>query len=307
MTRPQDATTDDDATLEDVDATPDTDLHPDDEDTVILPRRDPSEDREPARDADPDPFIDDEDDDESDPADADMTDPDVTDLAAAEAAPTQPAVASAIPVAPSEASLSRYAPTGAIPIVGEANPVTGSMPVIGPIYPPKPRRPWIIATCVLAAGLIGASYLGWRMWTINEEWQAYAADVENANYDLGDQIAAVQQDLGEKQQEVDLLSQQLSTSNDRLTDVSAEKAAALDSQELASQVITTLEETLSLGQAATATLNSCIDGLEQLTDYLEAPEDEYEPEQIAEYASGVADLCTNADEATSRFQGALTE
>ncbi|WP_084129999.1 hypothetical protein [Demequina sp. NBRC 110055] len=299
MIRPQDATTND-GTTPAVPGDPalDEDLDRDDEDTVILPRRDPADEPvEPPRDDDPDPFIDDE-------ADA-VTE---ADAVAEPAAPARPKAAEVtaegdIPLG----GLARYTPTGSIPIVGEANPITGAMPVIGPVYPPKSRRPWIIATSVLALALIGAGYLGWRMWQINEEWQAYADDVTSANYDLGEQIAGVQQNLTEKQQEVDLLSQQLATSNDRLTDVSAEKAAALDSQELTSQVITTLEETLSLGQAATATLNSCIDGLEQLTAYLQAPEDEYEPEQITEYASNVSDLCDNADAATARFQGALTE
>ncbi|WP_084100527.1 hypothetical protein [Demequina sp. NBRC 110051] len=285
MTRSQDATTDE-GTTPSVGDGPMLDADRDDEDTIILPRRDPSEEpTEVPPDDDPDPFIEDE------PSPAEDNE-------------EKPATASAVPAT---AGLERYSPTGPIPVIGEANPITGALPVIGPVYPPKPRRPWIIATCVLGVALIGAGYLGWRMWQINEEWQAYSDDVTTANYDLGEQIASVQQNLTEKQQEVDLLSQQLSTSNDRLTDVSAEKAAALDSQELTSQVITTLEETLSLGQAATATLNSCIDGLEQLTTYLEAPEDEYDPEQIAEYASNVSDLCDNADAATVRFQGALTE
>lgn len=289
MTGSQDATTDE-GTTPSVGDEPMLDADRDDEDTIILPRRDPSEEpTEVPPDEDPDPFIEDE--------------PPADEPSAGESE-EKPVTASA---APTTAGLERYSPTGPIPVIGEANPITGALPVIGPVYPPKSRRPWIIATCILAVALIGAGYLGWRMWQINEEWQAYADDVTTANYDLGEQIASVQQNLTEKQQEVDLLSQQLATSNDRLTDVSAEKAAALDSQELTSQVITTLEETLSLGQAATATLNSCIDGLEQLTTYLEAPEDEYDPEQIAEYASNVSDLCDNADAATVRFQGALTE
>ncbi|MFV0287494.1 MAG: hypothetical protein ACK5IM_14085 [Demequina sp.] len=208
---------------------------------------------------------------------------------------------------PVTGSLHRYAPTGAIPIVGEANPITGAMPVIGPIYPPKPRRPWIIATCVLAALLIGAGYLGWRMWEINGEWQAYAADVEDANYALGEQIAEVRQNLVDKQNEADLLSEQLATNKARVVDLSAEKAAAIDSSEYASQVTERLEETLSLGHVATSSLSSCIDGLEQLVTYLEAPEEAYEPTQIADYAESVTDLCDTAESATGTFQDSLTE
>ncbi|WP_084076715.1 hypothetical protein [Demequina sp. NBRC 110057] len=315
MTRPQDASTTEQVDVSvDPEVMPDSeadapedyraeDLANDEDDTIILSRR-----------AFTEPFdLDDEDDDDEDASrvdDADEDDAEPSPHQGEEAAP-QPPTASAATVggsaSPATGSLSRYAPSGTIPIIGDANPITGSMPVIGPIYPPKPRRPWIIATCVLAALLIGAGYLGWRMWEINGEWQQYADEVEEANYALGEQIASVQQELTDKQNEADLLSEQLATNKARVVDLSAEKAAAIDSSEYASQVTDKLEETLSLGQVATSSLTSCIDGLEQLVSYLQAPEDEYEADEISNYADSVTDLCDTAEGATSTFQDSLTE
>ncbi|WP_152648082.1 hypothetical protein [Demequina sediminicola] len=198
-------------------------------------------------------------------------------------------------------------PPGPIPVTGDVEPLTGSMPVIKPIYPPKSRKPWVIATTALTLLLLGAAYMGWRMYEVNTEWQDYANQLTQANYDLGEQIAEEQATVMEKQSEIDLLSEQLSASNSRVLDLSAEKASAIDGQESASQAITTLEEALSFGQAATASLNSCIDGLEQLGVYRSAPEGEYEPAEINDYEDSVEQLCTSADSATARFQGALAE
>ncbi|WP_061960340.1 hypothetical protein [Demequina flava] len=195
--------------------------------------------------------------------------------------------------------------TGPIPIVGDAIPVTGPVPVIRPIYPPKRRLPWIISTIALLLLLIGGAYLGWRMYEVNTEWQAYAGDLEMANYELGEQIAQEQATVVEKEAEVDLLSEQLANSNDRLLDLADEKASAVDGQEFNEQLIEGLNTTLSLGQTATASLNSCIDGLEQLNEYLAAPEDEYDPEQVEDYADGVNELCAASDTATANFQSAL--
>ncbi|WP_062076406.1 hypothetical protein [Demequina globuliformis] len=208
---------------------------------------------------------------------------------------------------PVRAPLGTVPMTGPIPVVGDALPITGAVPVIRPIYPPKRRLPWIISTVALALLVLGGAYLGWRMYEVNTEWQAYAADLEDANYELGSQIAVEQGNVMDKQAEVDLLSEQLSTSNDRLLDLADEKASAVDGQEFNEQVIEQLQTTLNLGTAATASLNSCIDGLEQLNEYLAAPEDEYDPEEIQDYADGVNELCTDANSATSTFQRSLTE
>lgn len=196
--------------------------------------------------------------------------------------------------------------TGAIPIVGDAMPVTGAVPVIRPIYPPKSRTPWIVTTIVLFLLLAGSVYLGWRLWTVNGEWQDYSDQLTQANYDLGEQIAAEQLIVTQKENEVALLSEQLSASNSRLLDVSAEKADALDNDAWNQQIVEQQGNQLSLGQAATASLNSCIDGLENLVEYVSAPEDEYDADQVQDYADGVVELCAAADTATQNFQNAFT-
>lgn len=168
------------------------------------------------------------------------------------------------------------------------------------------RAGWIVTTVLLLGLLGGAIALNWHQWETTEQWTARSDELTQINYDLGTQLAEEKATTAQLEGEIDLLSQQLATSNQRVIDLSAAKAGAEDASEFAQQQINQLTEDLTTAASVATALNRCVDGQQQLAEYLRTP-DNYEPEELAEFESSVDELCATAEDASSRLREDLAE
>ncbi|WP_297083449.1 hypothetical protein [uncultured Demequina sp.] len=179
-------------------------------------------------------------------------------------------------------------------------------PPEAPVAAPRRRgrAGWIAASIVLFLLLGAAVALDVHLWRTTDQWEARADELTEANYALGEELSSEQSTTMQLESEIDLLSQQLATSNQKVVDLSAEKASANDASAFANQQIDQLEGYLSQSTAVASAMQRCIDGHEQLAEYLAEP-DNYEPEQLSEYASGVTQLCEAAKDSNEALRAEL--
>lgn len=168
------------------------------------------------------------------------------------------------------------------------------------------RAGWIAATFIFFLLFGSAATLDWYLWNTTQEWEAHSTRLTQANYDLGARLAAEQQTTMQLGSEIDLLTQQLATSNQTVTDLSAEKAGAVDQSAIRQQEIEALEDTLSSAGRVANSLHRCIDEQQQLAEYLRNAED-YEPEDLEAFTTTVNELCSAAEQANDRLQEALNQ
>lgn len=184
----------------------------------------------------------------------------------------------------------------------------------GPYEPRRTRRRerrraragWIAATFIFFLLFGSAATLDWYLWNTTQQWQEHAGKLTEVNYDLGAQLANEQQTTMQLNSEIDLLTQQLATSNQTVTELSAEKAGAVDQSTIRQQEIEALEESLTSAGSVANSLHRCIDELHLLTEYLRDAEN-YEPEDLENFTATVNELCSSAEQANERLQEALNQ
>ena len=172
--------------------------------------------------------------------------------------------------------------------------------------PLSERRRWqavagiaaVVAT--LMAGLV--AYL----WVINGQWEQRVDRLTVDSYDLGERLSAEQSQVVSLQGDLDLLNEQLTTAQERISELADEKAQLSDSQAAIQQEIELLEELAGLGGSVAFALNRCISAQDQLVEYLENSE-AYDAGELAAYQDDVNTICTAAKNANDIFQEALTE
>ncbi|MFN3867045.1 MAG: hypothetical protein ACK4MD_10095 [Demequina sp.] len=168
------------------------------------------------------------------------------------------------------------------------------------------RAGWIAATVVFMLLFGGATALDWYLWNTTEEWEARSEALTEINYDLGARLSSEQQTTMQLASEIDLLTQQLATSNQKVTALSAEKASAVDESAFYLQQIDALEGTVSSAAGVANALHRCVDGQQELITYLQDAES-YDPDELAAFSSSVRALCAEAERANERLQTALAE
>ena len=168
------------------------------------------------------------------------------------------------------------------------------------------RAGWIAATFIFFLLFGSAATLDWYLWNTAAQWEQRANQLTEANYDLGARLSAEQQTTMQLNSEMDLLTQQLATSNQTVTDLSAEKAGAVDQSAIHLQEIEALEDNLTTAGSIANALHRCIDEQQQLENYLRDSEN-YEPEDLQDFSASVNDLCTRAEQANERLQSSLNQ
>lgn len=172
---------------------------------------------------------------------------------------------------------------------------------------PRGRRAgWIVTVVLLILLLATSVLLNRHLWITSDQWEARSAALTDVNYDLGEQLSREEQTTTQLESEIELLTQQLATSNQRVVDLSAGKATAEDASEYARQQIEQLTASLTNASAVANALHRCADGQQQLVTYLENP-DNYEPEELTEYAESVGQLCEAAERSNEQLREALAE
>lgn len=170
----------------------------------------------------------------------------------------------------------------------------------------KGRTGWIVATFIFFLLFGTAAALDYYLWNTTQDWEQRAGELTEINYDLGGRLSSEQQTTMQLNSEIDLLTQQLATSNQTVTALSAEKAGAVDESAIYLQEIEALEGNLNSAGSVANALRRCMDGQQELVGYLRDAEN-YEPEDLEDFSNSVAELCADARLANDRLQESLNQ
>lgn len=189
--------------------------------------------------------------------------------------------------------------------VDPVEPTTITIPVVLPLN--QHARVWMLLSGVLGIMLIAALVIVGYLWNVNGKWQDQVSSLTVAGYDLGDRIAEHQKQIDQLNSTNGLLSDQLATAKDKVLSLSNEKAQWSDQTAFAQQQVDLLAGQIASAQTVVAQLGRCLEGEQQLDEYLAAPVDTYTPEEIDAFRTSVDTLCTAATTATAEFQKSLTK
>ncbi len=184
-------------------------------------------------------------------------------------------------------ALTQAISTAAIAIVGRRNRTE--------------RGIWITGV-VLLLGAIGvlAYYLS-EATDSAIRWEDRSAELSEINYDLGGNIADLQTEISNLESDNQVYADQNRELRERVLELSDEKQQALDTNAYSAQQAERLDGLVSQGVVASSALARCVQEQNNLAAILENPED-YDEEQIAEYADSVDELCVAALESYNQFQ-----
>lgn len=184
-------------------------------------------------------------------------------------------------------------------------PVTAPTNILDRI-PLSERKRWMLLAG--GAGILAVLLLGFTIYLliINDQWQTRADALTLESYDLGERLTDAREQIVEKQAQIDLLSDQLDTAQDRVIELADEMAQVGDDATYIQGQLSLYQELAALGGSVSLALNHCVNEQEKLIGYLKDPE-AWDPESLAEYETGVNQLCESAQSANGTLQKALTE
>ncbi len=172
--------------------------------------------------------------------------------------------------------------------------------------PLSERRRWqVVAAALALLGLILGGFTIY-LWVVSDRWAARADSLEGQAYDLGERLATEQAYVVDQTEQIDILTQQLSTAQQRITELADQSAQAGDDVAFAQQEIQYLSELVSLGGSVSLALNRCVNEQKTLVGYLQNADD-YSAADIAQFKSSVDALCAAAQSANSELQKELAK
>ncbi len=172
--------------------------------------------------------------------------------------------------------------------------------------PVKRQRLWIIVTSLLGVLLITAGIIIYRLVGVSNLWEAQVEDVKAQNYDLGERLAEERAQGIELQDQVDLVNEQLRTAQQRVLELADDVAQRDDNAEFYARQITDLTDVLTTASAVANSLNKCVDYHQQLVEILKTP-DNYLPDEVATFETGVNKVCDAATAANVDLQTVLAQ
>ncbi len=184
-------------------------------------------------------------------------------------------------------------------------PVTAPTNILDRI-PLSERKRWRLfagGTAGLAALLLAFTVY---LLVINNQWQTRADALTIESYDLGERLTDALGQIVDQQAQIDLLGEQLETSQERVLELADEMAQAGDNATYTQQQLALYQELSALGGSVSLALNHCVNEHEKLVGYLKNP-GAWDPESLAAYEAGVNQLCDSAQSANATLQKALTE
>ena len=184
-------------------------------------------------------------------------------------------------------------------------PVSGGTSALDRL-PVRRQRLWIAVTSLLAVLLVVAGYIIYQLVDVSNQWEAQVEDVKAQNYELGQRLADEQTQVIELQGQVDTVSEQLRTVQQRVLELADDVAQRDDNAEFYARQITDLTDILTTASAVANSLNKCVEYKEQLIGYLKEP-DNYDPLEVAEFETGVNKVCSAATAANVDLQTALAQ
>ncbi|WP_062297067.1 hypothetical protein [Demequina maris] len=169
-------------------------------------------------------------------------------------------------------------------------------------YAHRPRPVGLVVTiAMLTVLLLAASALIAYLWRVSEAWEERVVEMTAYSYGLGEDLASERDTLTTTQEQLDLVSQQLSASKDTVSRLQAENAQWGDDAAYAQEQIAGLQEIITDATSVANSLSRCIQGHEQLAEYLANPDD-LKPKELRSFEASVDELCQAAADANLTFQ-----
>ena len=184
-------------------------------------------------------------------------------------------------------------------------PISGGTTALDRI-PVKRQRLWIIVTSLLGALLITAGIIIYHLVDVSNQWETQVEDVKAQNYDLGQRLADEQAQVIELQGQVDLVTEQLRTAQQRVLALADDVAQRDDNAEFYARQITDLTDVLNTASSVANSLNKCVDYHQQLVEILKTP-DNYLPDEVTTFETGVTQVCDAATAANVDLQTVLAQ
>jgi hypothetical protein len=172
--------------------------------------------------------------------------------------------------------------------------------------PLNERRRWQVVTAVLGVVILIVGGLTIYLWVASDKWAARSNALEGQSYDLGQRLSTEHTYVVKQTEQIGILTEQLATAQQKITDLAAQSAKAGDDVAYAQQQVTLLNELVSLGGSVSLALNRCANEQKTLVGYLENATT-YTAEGIAKFKSDVDALCTAAQSANSQLQSELAK
>jgi len=167
----------------------------------------------------------------------------------------------------------------------------------------KRRRLRSIAL-VLAVLLVGVSALAAFFWVRGDRWAAYAAGVESDAGEIGEDLAQLRAEHEGTVAELTTVQEQLAASQQRVTELAAEKAEVGDDREAQRQLVDYQERISAAAGSVATSLNECINRQQELLGYLDNAA-AYDPADVTRFRQQVDALCASASTANDSLQQEL--
>jgi chromosome segregation ATPase len=151
---------------------------------------------------------------------------------------------------------------------------------------------------VLAVAL--AAYL----WVRTVRYEAYARSVVDQGRTIGTDLAALRAEHEGTLAELDAVTTQLATAQDRITELADEKAQVGDDREVQRQLVDYQARISQAAANVASALSTCIQAQDQLIVYLENAA-AYDPADLQRFKDEVRGVCAVASEANTELQRQL--
>lgn len=171
--------------------------------------------------------------------------------------------------------------------------------------PPAPRRrgrTW--AVVVLAVLLAAVTALSTYLWIRTVRYEEYAADIEQQARDIGTELATLRAEHEGTVGELTAVNEQLTTAQERITQLADEKAQVGDDREVQRQLVDYQARISQAAANVASALSTCIDAQNQLITYLEDAAS-YDPADLERFKGDVQGVCKAATDANAELQRQL--
>lgn len=192
---------------------------------------------------------------------------------------------------------------------GQPHPT--SLPVVEHSHlapPPAPRhrrRAWTVATVsVLSVLLVATGALATYLWLVTDRQDQRAAEIEAQARQIGTQLATLRAEHEGTLGELAGVNDQLTTAQERITQLADEKAQVGDDREVQRQLVDYQARVSQAAANVASALSTCIDAQNQLITYLEDAAS-YDPADLERFKGDVQGVCAAATEANTELQRQL--
>lgn len=193
-------------------------------------------------------------------------------------------------------------PGGAPTTTRPEPPSSGHAHVAEPAAPRHRRRPW--AVVALSVLLVLVTALAAYLWVRTVRYEEYAADVVDQGREIGTELTTLRAQHEGTLGELAAVNEQLTTAQDRITQLADEKAQVGDDREVQRQLVDYQARISQAAANVASALSTCIDAQNQLIAYLEDAAS-YDPADLQRFKGDVQGVCAAATDANTELQRQL--